>query len=270
MSPTDLYNYLESTRVDTFKHFHTIGSTNDVALDWIDHGAADYSLVVADEQTRGRGRFDRRWISRPGSSLAFSLILRPTPEEMSRIPFFAPLCGLAVREALANSLSLNAEIKWPNDVLVNRRKCCGILVEASWTGGKLAGIVLGIGINVSPQSIPPAENQSFPATCLESETGCAVDRFSILREVILSIPRWRALLGSELFINSWQEHLAFKGETVRLEGSGKPATTGVLKGVDASGNLVLLSLDGTQTKFEVGDVHLRPGALPHSGAEHAG
>ena len=255
----DLFPYLESTPVDQFQYHETIGSTNDTALEWVEQGAGDYSLVVADEQTRGRGRFNRRWISRPGSSLAFSLILRPTVEEFEHLVLFAPLCGLAVHQALHNLLGLQAAIKWPNDVLLNRKKVCGILVEASWTGDHSNGVVLGIGINIRPDSVPPSEDTLFPATCLETECSCSVDRFTVLREVILAIQNLRPTLGQPEFIAAWQEHLAFKGEIVRIEGSHRLPVIGRLAGVDGQGRLVIQNPQEGELLFEIGDVHLRPG-----------
>ena len=255
----DLFPYLDSTPVDLFQYFETIGSTNDAALEWAEQGAGDYSLVVADEQTRGRGRFDRRWISRPGSSLAFSLVLKPTDEELEHLALFSPLCGLAVNRVLRDKLGLQAEIKWPNDVLIGRRKVCGILVEASWTGDRSNGVILGIGINITAGSVPPAEDTLFPATSLETACNCNVDRFAVLREVILAIQKLRPTLGQPEFIAEWQENLAFKGELVRIEGSHRPPVTGRLKGVDGQGHLIIHNQEEGELRFEIGDVHLRPG-----------
>ncbi len=265
-----LTTHLSSTRVTQLKYFDSIGSTNDEALDWANNGAADFSLVVANEQTKGRGRFDRRWVTKPGSSLAFSLIIKPDPAEKSMIPLFSPLCGIAVREAVYLTLGAEVEIKWPNDVLINRKKFCGILVEASWMDGLVNGIIMGIGINITRESVPPVENQQFPATSLENETSSFVDRWSILENVLIALEKWRGRIGSAEFMQEWQDHLAFKGELVRIEHSGKPSIIGTIKGIDDRGNLVLI-VDGNQeVSFEIGDVHLRPGALTDSGGSHAG
>lgn len=265
-----LHTYLSNTKVPQVRYFDTIGSTNDEALAWVNSGAEDFSLVIADEQTKGRGRFDRRWITRPGSSLAFTVILKPRENEAGMIPLFSPLCGIAVREAVQNSLNTAVEIKWPNDVLINRRKFCGILVEASWLENALKGIVLGIGINITRDSVPPMENQQFPATSLEHETSRQLDRFSLLQNVLLSLDQWRGKLGSDEFMKEWQNHLAFIGEPVRIEHSGKPSIIGKMKGIDAQGNLVLSLEDGQEMSFEIGDVHLRPGAAAGSGGLNAG
>lgn len=265
-----LRNALFGTNVSELHYYETIGSTNDNALRWLTNGAPDFSLVVADEQTKGRGRFDRRWVTRPGSSLAFSLILTKTIPDPLRIPLYAPLGGIAVQETVQNLLGLNAQIKWPNDVLIDGRKFCGILVEAAWNGSILQGVVMGIGVNISPGSVPDAEFQNFPATCLEAACGRTVDRFELLRSVIDSIDKWRVEIGSPAFMQRWQEHLAFKGEHVRIEHSEKASIIGKVNGIDDAGRLVLLEDNGTEARIEIGDVHLRPDTPNKAGGNHAG
>jgi BirA family biotin operon repressor/biotin-[acetyl-CoA-carboxylase] ligase len=256
---------LAGTRVSELRYFESIGSTNDEALRWLSQGAPDFSLVVANEQTKGRGRFDRHWVTRPGSSLAFTLILTDTIPDPLRIPLYAPLAGIAVQEAVQNLLGLKAQIKWPNDVLFDRQKFCGILVEAAWHGSELQGIAMGIGINISPGSVPGLEHQGFPATCLEESYGRPIDRLELLREVIRSIGHWRDEIGSAAFMHRWQEHLAFKGEWVRIEHSEKASIMGRVNGIDQSGRLVLVEDDGIETRVEIGDVHLRPGTHTNAG-----
>src|SRR5512137_455549 len=127
--------------------FESLGSTNDEAASWIAGGAADWSLVIADEQTAGRGRGDTRWLTPKGTALAFSLVLRqplPKAEHSARL---AGLGALGVAEAFT-VYSLQPSIKWPNDVLLDGRKTAGVLVESMWTGERLDASVLGIGVNV--------------------------------------------------------------------------------------------------------------------------
>lgn len=237
--------------------FDSIGSTNDEAIAWADSGCKDFSLVIADEQTSGRGRFSRKWITTPGSSLAFSLILIPTPAEKENLPLFAPLCGVAVWQALHREYGLPVEIKWPNDLLLRHQKCAGILVEAAWTGADLKGVVLGIGINISQGSLPPTEFQMFPATFLEAATTNPVDRYRLLASVLEAIREARPMLGKKELIDTWQDHLAFKNEWVTIVQSPKPSIMGVIKGIDPHGRLILTRKDGSAVKVEAGDVHLR-------------
>jgi BirA family biotin operon repressor/biotin-[acetyl-CoA-carboxylase] ligase len=162
------------------------------AAEWLQAGAADFSLVLANEQTAGRGRFQRRWYTPPDAALAFSLILRPREsEEGQQSLLFTGLGAVAVCEALERLYGLRPQIKWPNDVLVTGKKVCGILSEAHWQGEKLLGIVLGIGINVAPSSVPPVSAVLFPATCVEDclassiyQAPVRVDRFQLLAGVL--------------------------------------------------------------------------------------
>jgi len=261
---------LAETRVSEFRYFDSISSTNDEALRWIADGAPDLALVIAEEQTQGRGRFDRRWVTRPETSLAFSLILTSTFTEAHNIPLYAPLGGIAVQEAVKNMSGLDARIKWPNDVLLNDRKFCGILVEAAWQGTDLQGVVMGIGINVSEGSLPDPELQNFPATYLESACGFQVDRFELLKNIINAIDRWRPELGTASFMHRWEENLAFRGDWVRIEHSEKSSIIGKEVGIDPSGRLILMNDNGQKTLIEIGDVHLRPGPSTEPGGSHVG
>jgi BirA family biotin operon repressor/biotin-[acetyl-CoA-carboxylase] ligase len=125
-------------------------------------------------------------ITQPGASLAFTVVFRLSDQETQKpTALYAPLCGLAVWQALSKDLGLHPLIKWPNDVLLNRRKCCGILTESSWLGNKLQGIVLGIGINITADSLPgSAQVPQFPATWIEAHASAQVDRFALLAAVL--------------------------------------------------------------------------------------
>lgn len=256
--PLDLIRRsLTDLPIPEIRYFDSIGSTNDEALTWAETGAADGSLVIADQQSKGRGRLGRSWVTNPGAALAFSIILRPSAEEIDHLGLFSPLAGLAVCLALQN-LRLPAEIKWPNDVLLLRRKTCGILAESAWQGEQLQAVVIGIGINVAPSSVPSAAELLFPATFVEEHFGEPVDRLKLLRSVLKSFFEWRQHVGSAGFIQAWESRLAFKGEMVTLKNSGGQGFSGILTGVDALGNLRIQQEDGTQKLVSVGDVHLRP------------
>ena len=243
--------------VPQVRSFTEIGSTNDEAVQWAADGAPEGSLVIADSQTKGRGRFNRRWVTRPGVALAFSLLLRPTPAELPRLGLFSPLGALAICCALEEKLGLAPQIKWPNDVLLNRRKAAGILVESSWVGEAIQGIVIGIGINVAPDAVPPAEELLFPAISVEDVTQKPVDRFALLRDVLRHIFAWRARLHEEAFIEEWNRRLAFKDEWVEIKESGGGVVTGQVIRVDPQGNLLLRDASGTVRTIIVGDLHLR-------------
>lgn len=254
--------------VPQIKAFASIGSTNDEAKDWAAAGAGDGSLVVADQQTQGRGRFERRWITRPGAALAFSLILRPTQAEMARAGLFSPLGALAISQALEQSLGLDARVKWPNDVLLHDakvkdsqaedwRKTAGILVEAVWTGNQLQAIIIGIGINVAPEAVPPAEELLFPAISVADAAGVPVDRERLLRAVLEALFACRPKLLDDRLRSEWENRLAFRDEWVQVEETGGTPIIGKVAGLDDSGSLLLRNQAGELVKAAVGDVHLR-------------
>jgi len=237
------------------------GSTNADALEWAEAGAPDFSLVAADRQTAGRGRLDRRWVTNPGSALAFSLVIRPTPDERSHLALFSPWAGLGVCRAL-EALDLHPEIKWPNDVLLQRRKVAGILLESRWQGQELTSMVVGVGINVAPSSVPPPQELLFPADCVENALGHPVDRGSLLREVLSALLHSRPGLGSPAFLEEWEKRLAFRNAWVTI-GSAAGAQTGSarpgkLLGLDPDGSLRLLDPQGHHFSVQAGEVSLRP------------
>lgn len=259
MDESTIRDRLAGLPIPVLRYFASTGSSNDEALAWAEAGAPDGALVVADEQTRGKGRLERRWITRPGAALAFSLVLRPGPDELAHMPLYSPLGALAVSEALA-ALDLPVQIKWPNDVLVAGRKVCGILAESAWQGGILQAVVLGIGVNVTPDSLPPAEQFNFPATSLEAELGRRLERVELLAAILHALFQWRPRLGSLQFLQAWEQRMAFRGELVRVERAGSGELIGRLAGVNADGSLRLRLTDGNEERVLAGDVSLRPAA----------
>ena len=248
---------LDGLPLGDWRYFDSLGSTNDAALKWADEGAPDFALVVADTQTAGRGRLQRRWVTNPGAGLAFSLVLRPSPGESEHLERFSPLGAIAVRQALADRFGLAAEIKWPNDVLLARRKVAGVLTETAWLAATLHALVLGIGVNIRPAALPPPDELIFPATCVETELGKEVVRWQVLRMILESLFAWRARLCTAAFLQEWQTHLAFKNEWVRLDATGGKQQIGQVLGIAPDGNLHLIGKDGKDFWVVVGDVHLR-------------
>jgi len=257
------------------RYFNAVGSTNDLAARWAAAGAPDLSLVVADEQTAGRGRIQRRWFTPPGAALAFSLVLSPSSLVLSspslvlhqpEVVFAAQLPRLTVLGALAVCDTLNAalppmlpaQIKWPNDVLATRRKLAGVLAEAHWHGEQLAAVILGIGINVAPDSVPPSDLLDFPATCLEAVLEKPVDRWELLRAVLLKLIEWRQRLDEADLVQAWERRLAFRGEWVRLLQESATPLEGQVLGLNPDGALRLRLRSGEVAAFIAGEIRLRP------------
>ena len=257
MNEESLRTTLGSLPLGGLRYYQTIGSTNDAGLAWAAEGARDLSVIFAEEQTRGRGRGKRLWISNPESSLAFSLVLRPTEVESAEIPLYSALGALAVTVVL-EGLGLQPQIKWPNDVLLNRKKVCGILAESVWMGEVIDSVVLGIGVNVLRESIPAAERLIFPATSLESELRRSVERGSVLCDILTECIKWRPRLGTDEFIRAWEARLAFRGETVLVSAEGKPVCLGQVLGLERDGSLRLLEQNNKIGLVQFGEVSLRP------------
>jgi BirA family biotin operon repressor/biotin-[acetyl-CoA-carboxylase] ligase len=255
--PGPLKNALADLALGDVRYFDSINSTNAYCLDWAADGALDLSLAIADHQSAGRGRENRQWVTNPGAALAFSLLLRPRGNEQSHLAFFSPLGAVAIRAALDRTYGVQAEIKWPNDVLVSRRKLAGILVENQWVGGNLQAAVVGIGINITRDALPPPGELLFPATSVEAETGRPVDRWQLLAGVLGQLLDWRARLGTPEFFEEWSSHLAFRGEQVCISSSSKPDLLGCMSGIDPNGNLLIVTDEGDCHAIMVGDVRLR-------------
>ncbi len=240
-------------------HFYPrAGSTNDLALAWAASGAPDLSLVITDEQTAGRGRSGRAWHASAGSSLTFSLILHPNKSEAESASLFVGLGALALVETLEKSFGLQAEIKWPNDVLLQGRKLAGILVESVWLGDALESIVMGIGLNVLRASVPPAEKIDFPAVSLEEMLPSAPNRLRLLHDILASLLEWRPRLGEDTFLQAWEKRLAYRGKQVQVWSGAEMPQSGTLLGLASDGSLRLLSPQGRSLQVNFGDVRLRP------------
>lgn len=240
-----------------FRFFTEIGSTNDEAIKWAENSAPDYSIVIAEYQTAGRGRLQRRWYTPANSALAISIILRPTRVEFSVIPLFTALAAIAISNVLINIYGLINQIKWPNDVLINNKKVAGILAETIWQGFLPQSIIIGVGLNITKNSLPAEETLNFPATCIESELGRDVDRVELLKEILDEIKKLRPTLGSNRFLKSWRDRLAFKGQRVLIIQQGHLEETGNLEDVAKDGSLLIKTESGNIINIQSGDVRLR-------------
>jgi BirA family transcriptional regulator, biotin operon repressor / biotin---[acetyl-CoA-carboxylase] ligase len=182
------------------------------------------------------------------------------PQVLSRL---TGLGALAVCEALRCDYGLPAEIKWPNDVLLERRKTAGVLAEAHWIGSRLAAVILGIGVNVSPASVPSPGEVVFPASCVELALGRPVARPELLRAILVHLLAWREQMGQEQYVQAWEQRLAFRGEWVQIVdgvgGSNALPETVQIIGLDVDGGLKVKDQDGKSLVFHMGEVRLRIG-----------
>lgn len=255
------------------RFFEKTSSSNDEAARWIEEGAPDLALVIADQQTAGRGRMGRTWHTPAGASLAFSLVLYPAQDGPYVLPRLTALGALGVCDALQSRYGLRPKIKWPNDVLLERRKVSGVLVEAQWSGPDLSALILGIGINVAPASVMEDSQLRFPATCVENVVGRPVDRVELLHAVLANLIIWRPRLASQTFLQAWEERLAFRGEWVQVSPGQSPGKDGLphdleslpvaehegqVIGLAPDGSLRLRTRTGEIIMVHVGEVRLSP------------
>lgn len=236
--------------------FDAVGSTNTEALAWAAGGAPDGSLVLTEHQTAGRGRLGRTWHDAPGLNLLFSLVLRPPlpPDRLGLIPLTASLAVAEIVEAVAAPLSV--AIKWPNDVLLDGRKCCGMLLEAALGAGRPT-VVLGIGLNVNQIDFPP--DVEAHATSLRLATGRLIPRAPLLADMLHRLEqRYDALLADPASLRTaYEERLRGRGDAIVLHpASTQPPVEGVLLGVDPGGALRVRTDSGVRT-FHAGDVTFR-------------
>lgn len=256
MHQQELESVLANLNLSAIHYFTSIGSTNDEALEWAKQGAHDLSLVVADEQTMGRGRLDRPWFTPPKTALAFSLILRPTDAEKPLLTRTVGLAALALADVL-QTLNLDPQIKWPNDILLNGRKLAGILIEAVWFEEEVQSMVIGMGVNISKGAVPTTDILGFPATSLESMLGYLPDRNVILHAIIANIIALRPHMGTDAFMSSWEKKLAYYGRQVRVEMGGEKSVSGEVIGLESDGSLKIRDDHGKIIPVRFGDVRLR-------------
>jgi len=254
----ELLHYLSGLR---FGHpiylYRTIGSTNDEAKLLADSGAPEGLLVIAEEQTAGRGRLGRTWITPLGQALAISLVLRPGHLPVDQATQLTMLAGLAVCQAVEQVTGLQPQLKWPNDVLLSGKKVAGLLLETALRGDQLDYAVLGIGLNVN--FAPPPETVDFPATSLQAEARTELDRLLVLRALLERLAALYPEVGTpdQALYQAWSARLALVGQAIVVR-TADGDQSGVLEGVTPEGALLLKLAGGQTIKLLAGDVRLRP------------
>jgi len=239
------------------------GSTNADLVAGARDGAPEGAVLVAEEQTAGRGRMGRSWLSPPRAALTFSVLLRPADVPAARRGWLPLLAGVAVATAIRQVSALDATLKWPNDVLLRSGKLAGILAEQSGDA-----VVVGIGVNVSTagHELPAPAASSRPATSLRLEGSPILDRELLLGRMLDEIERWYlAWRGTDLAGDAEAGGLRAAyvrlcstiGRDVRAELPGRAATSGLASGIDGDGRLIVRTAAG-DVAIGAGDVrHVR-------------
>lgn len=217
-------------------YYDLVGSTNDVAGRLALAGAAEGTVVVSGAQSAGRGRMGRAWFSPAGAGLYVSVILRP--DATRPMALFTLVAGVALAEALRLTTGLPVDIKWPNDLVVERRKLCGILTEGHLAHGTLHHVVVGFGINLRAADYPP--DLARRATSIEVELGRPVERGAILAGALTSLAHEYARLRASQFdgiLSRWRS-LAPSSTGARVEWTAPEGVrSGVTAGIDDDGAL---------------------------------
>jgi BirA family transcriptional regulator, biotin operon repressor / biotin---[acetyl-CoA-carboxylase] ligase len=233
-------------------YFPSLPSTMEAARKEVQRAAVDGTVIIAGEQTAGRGRLKRTWFS-PGGNIALSIILYP---DAASLPYLIMIASLATTSAIESVTGLKAQIKWPNDILIKGRKTAGILIENEVKGGRIAYAIIGIGINTGLRPVEVSEIAST-ATSLETEMGKTVSREDIIVNLLAEFERLYLTLpdGTSIF-KAWRDRLVTLGQNVTATW-GKEVVRGIAESVDENGALVIRLADGSSTKVVAGDVTLR-------------
>lgn len=237
--------------------FQELGSTNIQAKLEAEEGAAEGTLVIADMQTAGRGRRGRTWSSPAGVNLYFTLILKPSygTEQASGVTL---VMALAVAAGIRETCGVRAKIKWPNDIVVNGRKVCGILTEMSVEKNVIRYVVIGVGVNVGLQEFP--REVADTATSLQAECGREVSRDTLTENITASFEKYYEsfLLQGDLsgVLAEYNSLLVNRGEKVRVL-DPKGEYQGLAHGINSRGELLVEQEDGSVAEVYAGEVSVR-------------
>lgn len=254
---TEIFNKLETAWAGrTCLCFDTLDSTNDYGKELANRQQVHGTLIVADTQTAGKGRRGRGWQSPKGSSISMSLCLEPKLRT-DCVAGLTLVMALAVAEAVHKVTGCEPKIKWPNDVVLNGKKICGILTEMLFTERGYA-VVIGVGINVNMDRFP--EDIKKVATSLKVETGREISREALIAAVMndfeLLYAQYEERSDLTLLKERYESMLANKGKEVRVLDPKEPYT-GVAKGITPTGNLVVVCEDGAEKEVYSGEVSVR-------------
>jgi BirA family biotin operon repressor/biotin-[acetyl-CoA-carboxylase] ligase len=238
------------------RHVHhqaSVGSTNTLALEAGARGEPEGSVFLADEQTAGRGRGGHDWLSLPDAGIYCSVLLRPNVPP-ANVLLLSLAAGLAVAGAVTTVVSVTPDLRWPNDVLLNGKKFCGILAEMNAEATRVHHIALGIGVNVNHTGFPPELREA--ATSLRIETGREWSRLELVGALLKSLDReYHNVLRKpaiELIARFEAASSIARGVRVRVDDAGGPPYDGVTEGLDPRGFLRVRTSEGVRTVLSGG------------------
>ncbi len=221
---------------------------NLVLLSWIISHKI-FAVVITDNQTKGRGRQSNKWISIQGRSLTFSIIMYPNALP-NQVNLYSLITGLAIIDCLIE-YDIHAQLKWPNDILINGKKVGGTLCESKISGGKIKSIVIGIGLNVNEEVTDLPVELRNKATSLQIENGKRY-QLEILLANILNQLEHRIQDKSNIQLSDWGKHCAHLNQRVTFH-SGNETVTGVFKGLTSSGQAIIV-INNEEVIFNSGEI----------------
>ena len=238
-----------------FHYFQELDSTNNYARRLAEDGAQEGEVVIAEQQSGGRGRLGRTWVSPPYDNLYFSVILRPKLAAIDA-PQLTLMAGVALADAIADFISKPPVIKWPNDILVDGKKLAGVLTESSCTGTRIEFVIVGIGINVNfaRESMPDSIRKQATSLLIAGQQ--IISREDFLRRLIHDLDRCYGMLqdgGFAALAPSWEARFGLRGRRVRVQMLDE-MWVGRARGIDRDGALLVEKENGHLERVIAGDV----------------
>ena len=236
-----------------------VASTNTLAMAMAADGAPEGTVVIAEQQTGGKGRLGRKWIS-PKGNLYLSVVLRPEIP-MHKAPLITLMGAVAVANTIRKTCGLEAGIKWPNDILISGKKVSGLLTEMSAEQDRIRHVVLGIGLDVNmPLDELPPDVRALTST-LAAEAGAKIDRLALLQDLLRELEsRYQDfLVNDQEILRVWTSFNTTIGSRVTVSGAGE-ALEGLAQGIDSEGRLLVRLDDGAVRMVAAGDVNILKGS----------
>jgi len=261
LTPDAIRSGLKTERLGQMLHIYDkIGSTNTAAHSLAERGAPEGTVVLANTQTRGRGRMGRRWISPPDVNLYFSIILRPGGDPR-RVGLWTLAAANAVAQAVEQTVNLPTRLKWPNDLLIHHKKVAGLLLESVVQKGRIRFLVLGIGVNVNLLYNALPKTLRASVSSLRQESGHWVDRVQLLQRILETLEiQYRSFQAEPAgtVLKAYIARSETLGRSVRVQDQDHK-WTGIAEGLTPEGALILVRSDRREVVVRFDDVvHVRP------------
>lgn len=234
----------------SIKHFTKLDSTNTKAWELISEKAENGTVVITDNQTKGRGRQSNKWFSLPGKSLTFSIILYPNAPP-NQINLYSLLAGLAITDCLIEK-NIDVQLKWPNDILINNKKVGGILCESKISGGFIKSMVIGIGLNINEDISEFPEHLRNSATSLKTEIGKQYQLEILLANILSHSENRLNSKDSKSKLLDWEKRCSHLNQQVTFC-NGNNIVKGIFNGLSSTGQAIL-TINDDELKFDSGEI----------------